>query len=65
MTYEDWIPVKQELPPEYTRVLVCTKRGGFYIAEHRERGGWYRLNSPDHSVNPIAWAAIPDPYEEK
>lgn len=62
----DWIPVIERLPEEMVKVLVCSSRGGFSIAEYRGKlEGWYRFNTADHTVNPVAWIKLPEPYRSK
>ena len=65
MIYEDWVPVKERLPEERKKVLCCSSRGGFCIAEYRGDEGWYRVNHNNHEVNPVAWIYLPEPYKEK
>lgn len=63
----DWIPVKEKLPPDGEKVLVCGKGGGVYTAIHNKSNnlrGWWKLNSKSHYCKPIYWMPLPMLPEE-
>lgn len=63
-----WIPCSERLPDKYNHVLVCTDKGGYYIAHMNKRTKWVCtaecVSTVIENSNVIAWQPLPDPYHQ-
>lgn len=60
-TVNQWIPVYERLPDDYTRVLTTNSKIGVWKVDINSRNiaGWI------YSSDPVAWMPLPEPYKEK
>jgi hypothetical protein len=66
-----WIPCKEKMPKELTRVLVCTDQGFVCIAylkvNHKEKDRPWLIYGADPDIrgNVKKWMPLPETYKER
>ena len=65
-----WIPVKERLPEEDERVILCTRYGTVKEGTYTERYGYamrkgfFTENCFEELCDVAAWMPLPEPYQE-
>ena len=68
---EKWIPVKERLPEEDERVILCTRYGTVKEGTYTERYGYamrkgfFTEDCFEELCDVIAWMPLPRPYQEE
>lgn len=63
-TSDDWIPVAEQLPKEYQRVIYSTEYASYSGVYHDN--GFYDEKDEHRSLVPVcAWQPMPQPYKKK
>ena len=66
-----WIPVKERLPEEDERVILCTRYGTVKEGTYTERYGYamrkgfFTENCFEELCDVAAWMPLPEPYQEE
>ena len=66
-----WIPVKERLPEEDERVILCTRYGTVKEGTYTERYGYamrkgfFTENCFEELCDITAWMPLPEPYQEE
>ena len=58
-----WIPVEEQLPEEFERVLVTGQYGDVHTAYWDAEGWHLAINGLFYACRPLAWMPLPEPYE--
>lgn len=58
-----WIPVSENLPEDYVKVLTCDQKGNIHIMSHYHESKYPFYIDPQHTryYMPIAWMLLPEP----
>jgi len=58
-----WIPVEEQLPEEFERVLVTGQYGDVHTAYWDAEGWHLAINGLLYACCPLVWMLLPEPYE--
>lgn len=64
---QKWIPVREKMPKDWEKVLICQESGEVNTGAYSEKNGiWLKgdFNSVGGS-DVIAWMPLPEPYKEE
>lgn len=59
-----WVPVSEQLPPNYILCLFCDKDGNIFYGHRKTNNLWYEEFQPGNVSDVVAWQELPEPYKE-
>lgn len=63
MEKQKWIPVTEQLPKNFERVLVC-REGGIVEQGYRDVNGWWKVYGT-RTKRVTHWMPLPEPPKEE